>query len=211
MYKKYSDVEFDMIKPFFCAVASIIICSSSFGQISSMSYANFEVSQNKIGGDIEASSNGFSFSLPVNDRLFMTASYEDGKSDDDNVKLDGIQFGLGHTKPLNSAVDFISYISFGTNTADFDNENLSADIDTRIINLGIRSQATEKTEIKLSVSNTNIDIDAQGSVAFYYESGENTSIDFGIAHYYQDNIALIIGVGFDRQGEDVNFGLRFDL
>jgi hypothetical protein len=200
-----------MLKRFFCAAVSIIVCSSTLGQISSMSYANFQISKNKIGGDIEASSNGFSISLPINETYFMTASYEDGESDDENITLDGIQFGLGHIKPLNDLTDFVSYIGFGTNTADFDNEDLSADIDTRIINVGIRSQATEKTEIQFFISNTDIDIDTQGNVDFYYDSGENTSIDFSIAHYYQANLALIIGVGFDRQGEDVNLGLRFDL
>ena len=200
-----------MLKKFIVTCVVIITASNTLAQNSSMSYANFSVSKNKIGGEISAVSNTFGISLPLNDTLFMTASFEDSESDNDNIKLDGIQFGLGHIITLNDVTDFVSYVGFGTNTADFDTEDISADIDTRIINLGIRAQVAENTEIQFFVSNTDIDIDAQGNIDFYYESGENTSIDFNVAHYYSDNIALITGIGFDRQGEDINFGLRFDL
>ena len=200
-----------MLKKFIFTCVVIITASKTLAQNSSMSYANFNVSKNKIGGEISAVSNTFGISLPLNDTLFMTASFEDSESDNDNIKLDGIQFGLGHIITLNDVTDFVSYVGFGTNTADFDTEDISADIDTRIINLGVRAQVAENTEIQFFVSNTDIDIDAQGNIDFYYESGENTSIDFNIAHYYSDNIALITGIGFDRQGEDINFGLRFDL
>ena len=200
-----------MLKKFIVTCVVIITASNTLAQNSSMSYANFSVSKNKIGGEISAVSNTFGISLPLNDTLFMTASFEDSESDNDNIKLDGIQFGLGHIITLNDVTDFVSYVGFGTNTADFDTEDISADIDTRIINLGVRAQVAENTEIQFFVSNTDIDIDAQGNIDFYYESGENTSIDFNVAHYYSDNIALITGIAFDRQGEDINFGLRFDL
>ena len=200
-----------MLKKFIVTCVVIITASNTLAQNSSMSYANFSVSKNKIGGEISAVSNTFGISLPLNDSLFMTASFEDSESDNDNIKLDGIQFGLGHIIAFNDVTDFVSYVGFGTNTADFDTEDISADIDTRIINLGVRAEVAENTEIQFFVSNTDIDIDAQGNIDFYYESGENTSIDFNVAHYYSDNIALITGIGFDRQGEDINFGLRFDL
>ena len=200
-----------MLKKFIVTCIVIITASNTLAQNSSMSYANFSVSKNKIGGEISAVSNTFGISLPLNDTLFMTASFEDSESDNDNIKLDGIQFGLGHITTFNDVTDFVSYVGFGTNTADFDAEDISADIDTRIINLGVRAEVAENTEIQFFVSNTDIDIDAQGNIDFYYESGENTSIDFNVAHYYSDNIALITGIGFDRQGEDINFGLRFDL
>ena len=200
-----------MLKKFIVTCVVIITASNTLAQNSSMSYANFSISKNKIGGEISAVSNTFGISLPLNDTLFMTASFEDSESDNDNIKLDGIQFGLGHIITLNDVTDFVSYVGFGTNTADFDTEDISADIDTRIINLGVRAQVAENTEIQFFVSNTDIDIDAQGNIDFYYESGENTSIDFNVAHYYSDNIALITGIAFDRQGEDINFGLRFDL
>ena len=85
-----------MLKKFIFTCVVIITSSNTLAQNSSMSYANFSISKNKIGGEISAVSNTFGISLPLNDTLFMTASFEDSESDNDNIKLDGIQFGLGH-------------------------------------------------------------------------------------------------------------------
>ena len=202
-----------MFKPFFFAIVTIIFCSNALGQTSSFSYANLQIAKAEFDGDLESSSKVVGISIPISDSFFMTHSYETGKTKDNNVDFDGIGISFGHHRPLNDSTDFVSSIQFGTATADLAIQDVSADLDVKGIDLGIRNQTGEKTEIQLFISYYHATVDAESDLvndelAFITDG---TSINFNVFHYFEDNIALVSGINLNGNGENIGFGLRFDL
>ena len=111
-----------MLKKFFLVLIIFLNARPKFLHV----YANL-VFQNKIGGELVPSK--LLVSLPLNDPFHDCLEM---RIYNDNIKLDGIQFGLGHIITL---MIYRLYMLVRNITVDFDTR-YQCGLDTRIINLG---------------------------------------------------------------------------